>query len=208
VGSVFQIANVLSDAGGASSGGERYSIHDVLVDDVHWKDYKSFGNFALVMSATPPLRDVRIEHVTAFVPHFLISIQNTGQKFSGFTVANNLFYSGDLQFTSAGGGPQNCAFRPDRQGPAGVIKNCFENSNFTHNVVVEGDRWPSGNITPKNAAAAGLPEKGTMGIARYRLCRKKDEFCKNVSPAIAAGTDGKDIGADADAIERALEGVQ
>jgi hypothetical protein len=208
VGSVFQIANALSDAGGASSGGERYSIHDVLVDDVHGKEYQSFGNFALVMSTVPPLRDVRIEHVTAFVPHFLISVQDVGsQKISGFTVANNLFYSADLQFGSAGGGPQNCAFRPDAQGPSGVIKSCFENSTFTHNVVVEGSGWPSGNVTPKNAAAAGLPEKAA-GLDRYRLCRKKNEVCKNPSPAIAAGTDGRDVGADVDAIEKALEGVQ
>lgn len=207
VGSVFQIANALADAGGASSGGERYSIHDVLVDDVHWKDYKGFGNFALVMSVAPPLHDVRIEHVTAFVPHFLISVQNTGAKMTGFTVANNLFYSGDLQFASAGGGPQNCAFQPVQQTPSGVIKSCFDNSSFTHNMIVEGANWPSGNITSKNAAAAGLPEKAT-GIDRYRLCRKKDDVCKNVSPGIGAGTDGRDIGADVDAIEKALDGVQ
>jgi hypothetical protein len=35
VGGVFTIANGLSDAGGASSGGERYSIHDLVVEDVH-----------------------------------------------------------------------------------------------------------------------------------------------------------------------------
>ena len=207
VGSVLQIANGLSDAGGASSGGGRYSIHDVFVDDVRGKDLGGFGNFANVSSVAPPLNDVSIEHVTAFVPHFLISIQNTGQQFSGFTVANNLFYSADLQFASAGGGPQNCAYRPAALGPAGVIKNCFEKSSFTHNVIIEGGPWPSGNITPKNVAAAGLPEKAA-GVARYRLCRKKDEACKNPSPAIAAGSDGRDIGADVDAIEKALAGVQ
>ncbi len=208
VGSAFQIANALSDAGGASSGGERYSIHDVLVDGVHGKEYKGFGNFALILSAAPPLHDVRIEHVTAFVPHFLFSIHNTNsQKMSGFTVTNNLFYSDDLQFASAGGGPQNCAFRPDAQGPSGVIKNCFENSTFTKNVVIGGGGWPAGNITPKNAVAAGLPNQHSAGLARYRLCRKKDVFCKAPSPAIAAGTDGRDIGADVDAVEKALAGV-
>ena len=206
VGSVFQIANALSDAGGASSGGERYSIHDVLADGVHGKDYKGFGNFALIMSVAPPLHDVLIEHVTAFVPHFLISIQNPGsQKMSGFTVANNLFSSDDLQLASAGGGPQNCAFRPEAQGPIGVIKSCFENSDFTHNVIVGGSNWPSGNLTPKDAGVAGLP--AGSGSGHYRLCRQKNEICKKPSPAIAAGTDGRDIGADADAIESALTGV-
>ena len=207
VGSVFQIANAKSDAGGASAGGERYSIHDILVDDVHAKDYQGFGNFVSIISTEPPLRDVRIEHVTAFVPHFLISILSTSsQKMSGFTVSNNLLYSGDLQFASAGGGQANCAFRPEGQRASGVIKSCFENSTFAHNVVIDGDGWPAGNIAPKNPAAAGLPEK-TSGVARYRLCRKKDEACKNVSPAISAGDDGRDIGADPEAIEKALAGV-
>lgn len=208
VGSVFQIANGLSDAGGASSGGGRYSIHDVLVDDVQGRDLGGFGNFANVSSVAPPLHDVQIEHVTAFVPHFLVSVLDaTSQKISGFRLANNLFYSADLQFASSGGGPQNCAFRPDAQGPSGVIKNCFENSTFTHNVIIEGSGWPSGNITAKNAASAGLPEKAA-GLDRYRLCRTKSEACKNPSPAIAAGTDGKDAGADVDSIEKALEGVR
>jgi hypothetical protein len=206
VGSGFQIANALSDAGGASFGGERYSIHDVLVDGVRGKDYKGSGNFALIMSVAPPLRDVRIEHVTAFVPHFLISIQNPGtQKMSGFTVANNLFSSDDLQLASAGGGPQNCAFRPEAQGSSGVIKSCFDNSSFTHNLIVGGYNWPSGNLTVKDANAAGVSAKA--GLGRYRLCRQKDEVCKKPSPAIAASTDGRDIGADVDAIENALSGV-
>ncbi len=209
VGSVFQIANALADAGGASSGGERYSIHDVLADEVHGKDYQGFGNFALIISVAPPLRDVRIEHVTAFVPHFLISIVDmTGRKMSGFTVANNLFYSDGLQMASAGGGAQNCAFRPDAQGPSGVIKSCFENSSFTHNVIIGGGSWPSGNMTPKNAAAAGLPNKDAAGIARYRLCREKDDVCKNPSVAIGAGTDGKDVGADVDAIQKVMDEIR
>jgi len=208
VGSGFQIANVLSAAGGASSGGGRYSIHDVLVQDVHWKDYKGFGNFAVVISTAPPLHDVRIEHVTAFVPHFLLSIQNvSSQRISNFVVTNNLFYSEDLQFASAGGGPQNCAFRPQALGPAGIIKSCFENSAFDHNVVIEGAAWPSGNVTPKNAAAAGLPEK-TTGLDRYRLCRKASDNCKNVSPAIGAASDNRDAGADVERLQAVLEGVR
>ena len=207
VGSGFQIANALSDAGGASSGGERYSIHDVLVNSVRGQEYKGSGNFALIMSVAPPLHDVRIEHVTAFVPHFLISIQNVGtQKMAYFTVANNLFSSEDLQLASAGGGPQNCAFRPEAQGPSGVIKSCFENSSFTHNLIVGGYNWPSGNLTVKDANAAGIRIKG--GLSDYRLCREKSDYCKKPSPAIAAATDGRDIGADVDAIESALAGVR
>jgi hypothetical protein len=206
VGSVFQIANALSDAGGASSGGERYSIHDVLVEGVHGKAYKGSGNLALIMSVAPPLHDVRIEHVTAFVPHFLISIQSAGaQRMSGFVVANNLFSSDDLQLASAGGGMQNCAFRPEAQGPSGVIKSCFEKSSFTHNAIIGGSGWPADNLTPKDFRAAGFAEK--PGSGGQRLCRQKNDICKKVSPLVAAASDGRDIGADADAIERRLADV-
>jgi hypothetical protein len=210
VGSVFQIANGLSDAGGASSGGERYSIHDILVDGVHGKDYQGFGLFALIISAGPPLRDVRIEHVTASsVPRFIISFLGTNpQKMTNFTFANNILSSDQsIQVGSAGEGPRNCAFQPERKGPAGVFESCFENSTFTHNMIAGGANWPAGNIMVKDFTAAGVLVTHEGDVNRYRLCRQKDEGCKKPSPAIGAGTDGKDIGADLDAIEKTMEGI-
>ena len=209
VGSVFQIANTLSDAGGASSGGERYSIHDVLVDGVRGKDYQGFGLFAMIISSGPALHDIRIEHVTASsVPRFILSILDTApQKMANFTLANNILSSDQsMQIGSAGGGPKNCAFQPERQGPEGVFKTCFENSTFTHNLIVGGTNWPAGNIMVKDFTAAGVRATPGGGY-RYSLCRQKDEACKKPSPAIGAASDGKDIGADVAAIEKATEGI-
>jgi hypothetical protein len=210
VGSVFQIANDLSDAGGASAGGERYSIHDILVDGVHGKEYQGFGLFALILSIGPPLHDIRIDHVTvSYVPRFIISFLATNpQKMTNFTFANNILSSDqDIEIGSAGGGPKNCAFQPERQGPAGVFKSCFENSTFTHNVIGGGTNWPAGNIIVKDFAAAGVRVTHDGGISRFHLCRQKEEGCKKPSPAIGAGTDGKDIGADEDAIEKIMEEI-
>jgi hypothetical protein len=210
VGSAFQIANTLSDTGGTSSGGERYSIHDILVDGVHGKDYQAFGLFAMIISVAPPLHDVRIEHVTASsVPRFIVSFLSTNaEKMTNFTFANNILSSDqEIQIGSAGGGPKNCAFQPERQGPAGVFKSCFENSTITHNIIVGGANWPAGNIMVKDFAAAGVRIAHEAGANQYRLCKQKDEGCKRPSPAIGAGTDGKDIGADVDAIEKAMGGV-
>jgi hypothetical protein len=208
-GSVFQIANTLSDAGGASSGGGRYSIHNVLVDGVHGKDYNSFGLFALVISDAPPLHDIRIEHVTAVVPRFIISILNpASRRIANFTLANNLLSSDMVpELGSAGGGPQNCAFQPDRLGPAGVFQRCFDNAAVTHNMVVGGADWPRGNVTVRDAGAAGIrdPHKAP---GWYRLCRQKEEGCKKASPAIGAASDGKDIGADVEKIERVMDEVK
>ena len=209
VGSVFQIANTLSDAGGASSGGGRYSIHNVLVDGVHAKDYQSFGLFALVISDAPPLHDIRIEHVTAVVPRFILSILNpASRRIANFTLANNLLSSDMIpELGSAGGGPQNCAFQPDRLGPAGVFQRCFDNAAVVHNLVVGGADWPRSNITVRDAGAAGIRDP-TKAPGWYRLCRQKEEGCKKASPAIGAGSDGKDIGADVEKVDKVVDEVK
>lgn len=204
----FQIANARSDAGGSSSGGERYSIHDVVLEDVHQDDYQGFGLFAMVMSLAPPIANVRIEHVTAFTPRAAFSIQS-GPRMENFKVDNNIFVLGsNHQIGSPGGGPANCAYHPEFQGPAGVIKSCFQNSSFTHNVIVGGSGWGSGNITPGNLKAAGIRPLREPGAFSYELCREKgSDECKKASPALHAASDGRDIGADLEGIRKALEGV-
>jgi hypothetical protein len=211
VGSVLQIANVKSDAGGSTAAGERYSIHDLIAEDVQEQQYGGFGLFAIILADDPPLRDVRIEHVTAFVPRGLFSIANaTGQKLANFVIANNLFSSsGPRQIGSAGGGPRNCAFKPDAQGPAGIFKSCFADPVVTHNLIVGGSDWPTGNIMAKDAAGAGLRILPGNVAQDYRLCQAKHAVssCKKTSPAIGAASDGRDIGADVERIEQLTAGV-
>jgi len=205
VGTVFQIANTL-DAGGPSAAGEHYSIHDVLTDGVRGKDYGGFGVFALIMSNHPRIHDVKIEHVTSSVPSFIFFIlASNPQKMSNFTFANNIVSSDQtIQVGSAGGGPDNCAAKADRQGPEAAFKSCFDTSTFTHNLIGGGANWPPGNTMVKDLAAAGVRITREGGINRYRLCRQKNEGCKKASPAIGAGTDGKDIGADLEVIEKTM----
>jgi len=210
VGSVLEIGNGKSDAGGFAMAGERYSIHDLIAEDVKHEENRGFGVFALIGSKSPPLRDVRIEHVSAFVPHPIFIISATPQELTNFVIANNLLYtSGPRQIGSSGGGPRNCAFKPDAQGPAGVFKSCFSNTVVTHNLVVDGADWPAGNIMVKNVAAAGLRNLPGNQRQDYRLCRSKDEakYCQKASPAVSAGSDGKDIGADIERIEQVTAGV-
>jgi hypothetical protein len=209
VASAFQIANNL-DAGGASLEGGRYSIHDILIDKVRGKDYQGFGLFAMIISIQPALHDVRIEHVTASsVPRYIISfLASNPKKMTNFTFANNILSSDqNIEIGSAGGATENCAFQAERKGPAGVFQSCFENSVFTHNVIGGGANWPRGNIMVKDFGAAGLRITHQDGLTQFHLCRQKEDGCKKPSPAVGAGTDGRDIGADADAIERALAGV-
>jgi hypothetical protein len=127
---------------------------------------------------------------------------------ANFTFANNILSSDQsVQIGSAGGGPKNCAYQPERQGTAGVFKNCFDNSTFTNNLIVGGTDWPKGNISVKDLATAGILIMHAGNTNRYVLCRQKEQGCKKPSPAIGAGTDGKDIGADVDTIEKTVEGI-
>jgi hypothetical protein len=212
VGAVLQIANAHSDAGGVSSGGERYSIHDLVVDNVHSKDYRGFGSFLMLISVAPPLHDVQISHVTAFVPGPLITILHPGQEgIENFTLTDSILSTAAERpsVLSAGGGPQNCAFQPQIQGPAGVFKSCLANGKITHNIIIGSkEKWPPGNTNVADAQAAGLVGS-RAGETSFRLCRAADEksSCKKPSAAVGAATDGKDIGADMDAIDKATSGV-
>ena len=69
----FRLGNGVSSNGGAAKDGGRYSIHDVVVDDIRPDLFNGFGVFAQVSmtpgtSASPRLHDVSIDHVTAFPP--------------------------------------------------------------------------------------------------------------------------------------------
>jgi hypothetical protein len=212
VAAAITIANILSTQNkGASSEGGRYSIHDIVVDDINGEAYKGFGSFAFVGSISPPLKDVSIDHVTAFPEKVLISLHSPtdGPKISNFNVTNSVFTATPRQIGNAGGGKINCAFML-RLGPAGIWDSCFTDSKFTHNLIIGGSGgWPPGNIIVKDEKEAGL----IMGTERFaseaRLCRDKSAGgCAKVSPAIGAGSDGKDLGADLAAISKATEGVE
>jgi hypothetical protein len=203
----FQIATGLSDAGGASSGTERISIHDVVINDIGGANYGGFGAFAQITSSQPALKDISITHVTAFPPRALFIMGgkvDTG-RIDNFTFTNNLLGAGQSDIVPPGGGEKNCSFQPIRQTPSGVLKSCFSNFKFSHNVIVGSKGgWPTGNSYPSDHAAAGV----VMTEGRYRLCRDKGGDCKKASPALQAGSDGKDVGADVDAVLAATKGVQ
>ncbi|HEX9136222.1 MAG TPA: hypothetical protein VF905_04650, partial [Nitrospirota bacterium] len=155
VAGALQVGNIRSDAGGISSGGERYSIHDLVVENVHSKDYKGFGVFLLLLSVAPPLHDVQISHVTAFVPGPLISILQSGQEgIANFSLTDSILSTAAERpsVVSAGKGPQNCAFRPQVQGVAGVFKSCFPNGKITHNIIIGSrEKWAPGNTNVSDA---------------------------------------------------------
>jgi hypothetical protein len=213
MGSGMQIANGLSDNGGAATAGERYSIHDVVFDDIDGQKYKGFGAFLVVLSQTPPLRDVKIDHITAFPPRVFmnIGIRNDVNKPANFALTNSIISAGEREITSAGGGPSNCAFQAPHRGPTEILKNCFTPVTFSKNAILGGGGgWPSGNAYPKDLDAVGFANPNNGKGGDYRLCRGKGEpasSCKAESKYVGAGSDGKDLGADVTAVDKATAGV-
>jgi hypothetical protein len=196
VGSALQIANALSDAKAAAAAGERYSIHDLIVDDIDDAAYEGSGMFALIASISPPLKDVRIDHVTAFPKRELISILNSrnAPQIENFSITNSVLAATPRQISSAGGGPNSCAFRAEIVGPEGVLKNCFANSVFSHNVIVGGKgKWPRDNTLVEKWDPAHASEHSPSGNGKL--------------PGVL-GTEGKSVGANVEAVQRAIAGVR
>jgi len=197
------IGNGLSDNGGAAKDGQRYSIHDVIIDDVEGAPWGGSGTlFQLGFGlGAPKLQNIRIEHITAFVPSQLFNIGNNvaNPKMSNFVFVNNLVTATDRGMTPTGGGPRNCAYRGVGSSPMSVFQNCFDSSIFAHNALIGGTSgWPKDNVSVKKASDAFVNyNNGAAG--NYHLLP--------ASKLRKAGTDGRDFGADVDAVEAALAGV-
>lgn len=211
VAGVLQLATDLSRTGGASADGGRYSIHDIFADDLHDKDYKGGGTFLLLVSVRPPIHDVQIDHVTAFVSGLLMAVLNNGPKLSNFTITNSVFSVGDRRppVASAGGGPDACASRTQALGGEAVLQACFDPYRFEKNLIISArGSFPKGNFTVSSPEAAGIRDvRGTVA-KDPRLCRTKGAGCAKVSPGVDAATDGRDVGADIDGVEAAIAGVE
>lgn len=189
----FQIANGVAGSAGALAG-ERYSIHDVVVDDIDGAKYKGPSLFAQISSAAgaPLLNNVSIGHVTAFAPNTIFMVGNpaSAPKIPNLIVTNSIFNASPYPVWSTGG-TSNCA-APDV--PLTTFKACFSPYLFTGNTMFAPTKnfpstsWPSGNYFPSSAAAVGFVNYNNGNGGNYQLT--------TASPYKARATDGKNIGAD------------
>jgi hypothetical protein len=203
------IANARAATGGVAADGGRYSIHDLFVDDVHDKDYKGGGTFMMLVSALP-VHDVQVDHVTAFVTGALLAIANSGAKMPNISVTNSVFSLGDRRPPVASAGPaSSCGTRVQVQGSEAVLEACLDPYKFEKNLVVTPrGTLPKGNIVVGSPEAAGIRDlEGTVS-KNPRLCHEKGPGCRKASPGAGAASDGRDLGADIDAIETAIAGVE
>jgi Putative Ig domain len=203
-GNGFQLANIPSVAGGLSLGMWNVSIHDVVMDDISGKAYGGGGHLFQEASSNyvSVLHDVAINHVTAFNNEVGSAILIVGNRKSfpemyGFVWSNNIFSSSGGVGTT-GGGAVNCAYQmPD---PAAMLASCFKEFEFSHNALVgRVNRWPAGNFAALSTAEVQFTNS-KQALARYQLLP--------TSPYAHAGSDGKALGADIEALSAAVAGVR
>jgi hypothetical protein len=206
VGGGFEIANPFNKPNGVAARGERYSIHDVIIDDMNGLKYNGRGTFAQVSTIPSPLlQDVVINHVTAFPPRVLFNVGATiPLKMTDFNFTNSIITAGELPLSTTGDGRgPNCA---DPDVPLKVMINCFSGSLFSSNAVLASpakyppSSWPGGNYFYNSPASIGFVNFNNGNGGDYHLLP--------TSPAKGKASDGLDLGANAEAVYAAISTVR
>ncbi|MGB8013322.1 MAG: hypothetical protein WCF68_17055 [Terriglobales bacterium] len=203
----FNIANAAVDGMGAQASG-RYSIHDIVMEDIDAKKYLGGGGIFLVMNFWPnqTLSNVSIQHVTGFPDSHghLMAVANDmhNPQMYGFTFMNNLIVVPTYPVWSAGA-VDNCA---NADVPITVLDTCFKTYTFSHNVLAAvtqafpSSKWPGGNFFPAAVDDVGFVNYNNGAGGNYLL--------QESSPYKGKASDGKDPGADIVGLNAAIQGVE
>jgi Putative Ig domain len=208
VGAGIQIANVLSDGGGVASAGERYSVHDVVIDDISASKYAGGGGFLEVGNgwSTNVLNSVTVNHVTAFpdpVAHMLnVYNDTTNPTMWGFNFTNNIVNSTKYPVWNGSGHSISCSYHDV---PLTSLATCFTSYSFVDNVIAAApsgyppSSWPAGNFFPATDSAIQFVNYNNGNGGDYQLSQS--------SPYKGTASDGKDPGADIVAVQAAIAEV-
>lgn len=205
------IATVISGkgVGGAPAlAGTRFSIHDVVMDDIN-KSYLGGGRLFSVANAWPsnPVNSITINHITGFpdVNGGVMTLGNEKMNPSmyGFVFTNSIVTTGRYPVWNYGFGPTSCAHADV---PLTSISNCFTSYTFSSNGLIATPAqfppasWPTGNAFASNPNDVQFVQYNNGNEGNYQL--------QASSPYRNIGTDGKDLGADIVGLNAALAGVE
>ena len=193
--------------GAPALAGTRWSIHDVVLDDLS-KKYVGGGGAFQIMNSWPnnPLNTFTINHVTAFPDpgSRMISLGNivpTAPMY-GFVFTNNLVMTGRYPVWNAGG-DTSCAVK---EVPVISISNCFTTNTFSNNGLITPppefppSAWPANNMFPQTIDDVEFTNFNNGNGGNYEL--------QPNSPYKNMGTDGKDLGADVVGLNAAMANVE
>jgi len=204
-GGGISMANGPSDNGGIARLGERYSIHDVTIDDIQAGFYVGNGILFEVYNDWPKntLNQISINHVTGFPDpkHNFLILGNrlSNPEMFGFKFTNSIVGQVLYPVWSVGG-LTDCA---KYDVPLISLNSCFTTWTFTDNAFIattySPSKWPVGNYFPTSAGAVQFKNFNGAHLGDYTLLSS--------SPYIGLGSDGKDLGADIKAIASATANV-
>jgi hypothetical protein len=194
--------------GGPALAGTRWSIHDLVLDDIHARNGGQ-GNLFLISNGWPtnPLNTVTINHITGFPDSgrqlIFTGNQVTNESMYGLVFTNNLVITARYPIWSTGGGKGSCAYS---NVPVTTIDNCFTTYTFANNALIEPpprykpSTWPSKNLFAPTIEAVKFTNFNGGDGGNYQLLSR--------SPYKNKGTDSKDLGADIAGLSRALQKVE
>ena len=187
--------------------GTRWSIHDVVMDDMNSK-YLGLGALFIVANGWPSnaLNTITINHVTGFPDThagvMILGDQTTNPAMYGFVFTNNLVATGNYPVWNIGGGNTSCSFSGV---PVTSLNTCFTSYTFNYNALLSAPprygqgSYPAGNMFGPNPNNVVVQYNNGNG-GNYEL--------QSGSPYKNAGSDGKDLGADIVGLNEALAGVE
>jgi hypothetical protein len=194
--------------GGPATAGARFSIHDVVMDDISRK-YVGGGRLFFVTNAWPanPVNTITINHITGFPDSnggiLTLGNQSSNPAMYGFVFTNSIVTTGKYPVWGVGGGSTDCAYKGT---PAFKIANCFTTYTFANNALVGSPKayppssWPTGNLFASDLNKVDFAQYDDGNGGNYEL--------RPGSPYKNKGTDGKDLGADIVGLNEALAGVE
>ena len=209
----FQIANGPSDSGGWATGGNYYSIYDIvaygLLNSGWYKcgGYLNQVNTNTTASTSEELYDIYLDHVTEYTNNGISGL-NTGlmvmggpisPKQSRVVVQNSILPSLQYGIHNVGGTSNQCAYAKSN---VALLRGCWYPLVYTNNLFAGngGGAW-NDTTYPHNLVVSGQSAIGYTDVAGGNL------QLLSSSPGYKKATDGTDIGANIPLIDNYTAGV-